>query len=367
VTACDGCLRRTALIARLSAHLDRARERWGSATSLLALEDAALVAALAGSRAGDVAAWLEAFDPAEAREACAAAGLGAVCRHDRALYPEPLRVTPDPPAVLHVAGGVDRLRALLAAPAVALVGARRATPHGLEAARTLARGLAVADVTVVSGMALGVDAAAHTGALDAGGGSVAVLAGGADVAYPAAERRLHTRLVAAGCVVSELPPGTRPRKWGFPARNRIIAGLARVTVVVEAAERSGSLITARVARDLGRDVAAVPGRITSPRARGALDLLFDGAQLIRDVRDLLELLHGVGAAGPPPRAPVSEACVGLDPRLRAVLEAVADGRDTIDALAADSAQAAAAGVALGELELMGRLRRVPGGRYVLVS
>jgi len=363
VSACDGCLRRTALVARLSAHLDRARERWGSVTSLLTLEDDALLAALARARAGAVAGTLETFDPAAARAACAAAGLGAVCRHDAELYPRTLLDAPDAPAVLHVTGGAERLGALLNPPAVALVGARRATPHGLEAARMLARGLGVAGVTVVSGMALGVDAAAHAGALDAGGASVAVLAGGADVPYPASERRLHARLVAAGCVVSELPPGTRPRRWGFPARNRIIAGLAQVTVVVEAAERSGSLITARVARELGRDVAAVPGRITSPRARGALDLLFDGAHLIRDARDLLELLRWPGAQDSAPPGPGA----GLDPRLRVVLEAVADGRDTVAALAASPAQASAAGVALGELELMGRLRRVPGGRYVLVS
>ena len=160
----------------------------------------------------------------------------------------------DAPAVLHVAGDPE----VLPAPdevAVAIVGARRATPYGLEVARALGRGLAAARVTVVSGMALGIDAAAHAGALEVGGPTIAVLAGGADVPYPRSRPALHRRIVGGGgCVVSEMPPGFTPLKWGFPARNRIIAGLAAATIVVEAAERSGSLITAEFAQDLGRVV-----------------------------------------------------------------------------------------------------------------
>jgi DNA processing protein len=255
------------------------------------------------------------------------------------------------------------MRELLDAPTVAVVGARRATPYGLEVARGLGRGLSAAGVTVISGMALGVDSAAHAGALEAGGRTVAVLAGGADVAYPASKRRLHRRLVDEACALSEMPPGLRPRKWCFPARNRLIAALAGVTVVVEAVERSGALITARLARDQGREVAAVPGAVTSPRSRGTNALLRDGAHLVRDAQDVLDLLLGAGVA----RAAASDRLAGLDEPLRDVLEAVAGGCDTAASLAATPAETGAAMIALSRLELLGHLRRGPGGRYQVVT
>jgi len=363
IAACPECLRRAWLVARLSPNLDRARERWGSLESAFALGDADLIAALGGAGTAALRAAYAAHDPHAAAATCEAAGLDAVCRHD-SRYPRPLAQAPDAPAMLHVAGGLSRLSELAAAPAVALVGARRATPYGVEVARMLGRGLGAAGVTVVSGMALGVDSAAHDGALVANGGTVAVLAGGADVPYPRSKRQLHGRLVADACVVSELPPGTPSRRWGFPARNRLIAGLSQITVVVEAAERSGSLITARVARELGREVAAVPGRITAPSARGANDLICDGAHPIRGVEDLLDLLFGPGG-GRERTAAQREAPV--DQRLRAVLDAVADGRDTLAALARTPAEAEGAMIALAELELSGHLRRGVGGRYVPVG
>jgi DNA processing protein len=190
---------------------------------------------------------------------------------------------------------------------------------------------------------------------------VAVLAGGADAPYPASKLALYRQILAAGCAVSELPPGLRPRRWCFPARNRLIAALAGVTVVVEAAARSGALITARVARDLGRDVGAVPGPITSPRARGANDLLFDGAHVVRDVADVLDLLLGVGAARP------ADPRETLEPDLRRVLDSVAAGRDTVSALADTPAGAEAALVALARLELLGLVRRGLAGRYVATA
>ena len=362
--ACDACLRRSWLLARLAGWLEHARHEHRRLPEVLALSDHRLVHALAPRHAGRIGSELEAFDAAPARAAVARAGLTAVCRHDE-LYPPRLLHAHDAPAVLHVAGGLHRLERLTSDDerAVAIVGSRRATRDGLEVARALGRDLAVAGVPVVSGMALGIDAAAQAGALDAGGLSVAVLAGGAETAYPRSKQALHRGLVAGGLVLSELPPGTRPWRWAFPARNRTIAGLADLTVVVEAAERSGSLITAELAMKLGRDVAAVPGSVTAPVSAGSNALLRDGALLVRDAQDVLDALYGVGGAPAVRRADVSE----LDPELLALLDAVADGRDTVAALAGPSPdEAARAMVGLSELELRGLVRRGAGGRYGVV-
>jgi DNA processing protein len=276
--------------------------------------------------------------------------------------------------VLHVAGGVERLEARVggegadAVPTVAVVGTRHASAEGLEMARALGHGLARAGVTVVSGMALGIDSAAHAGALSAPGPTLAVLAGGADVPYPPSKAALHARIRGEHCVVSELPPGYRPFRWCFPARNRIIAALGQVTVVVEGAERSGSLITADFAAALGREVAAVPGRVTSPRTRGSNGLLRDGATVVLDVGDVLDAVFGgertLGRVPRPPTESQTAQPAGLPAQLAAVLDAVAGGRDRLDALARTPAEADAAMVALAELELRGLVRRAPGGRYV---
>src|SRR5437763_1581466 len=161
-------------------------------------------------------------------------------------------------------------------------------------ARALARGLASSGVTLVSGMAFGIDSAAHSGALAGGGATVAVLPGSADRPYPTSKRKLHREIVAAGAAVSALPPGAEIRRWMFPARNRVIAALSAITVVVEAGGRSGSLVTARCARELGRSVGAVPGRVTTPRAAGPNALLADGARVVRDTQDVLDALFGAG-------------------------------------------------------------------------
>jgi DNA processing protein len=245
---------------------------------------------------------------------------------------------------------------------VAIVGARRGSTYGLEQARGLARGLAAAGLTVVSGMALGIDAAAHVGALEVDGATLAVLACGPERAYPASKRELHRRIVQRGAVVAELPPGTRPRRWCFPARNRLIAALARATVVVEADTRSGSLITATLAGDLGREVAAVPGLVTSPLARGTNALIADGAQLVRGSRDVLELLFGAEAPAPVEPAPLD----GLPADLRALLQQVGGGCDTVAALTAHGLGVDAVLAGLAQLELRGRVRRGAGGRYVPV-
>jgi DNA processing protein len=361
MNACDRCLRRSALVAWLAAHVERARRNHRHISELLALSDERLLAALAGERRAALDRAYEAFDAAAAREQVAAAGLVAVCQHD-AAYPRRLAEASDAPAVLHVAGDPARLAELGREdlPAVAVVGARRAGPDGLEVARDLGRGLAAAGVTVVSGMALGVDSAAHEGALEVGGPTITVLASGADVAYPPSKRGLYRELVRTQAVLSEMPPGFTPLKWCFPARNRTIAGLASLTIVVEAAERSGSLITAELAQDLGRAVGAVPGSVLAPRAAGSNALLRDGAFVIRHAQDALDEALGIG---------VATALAGRDPQgvaapLRALLARVEDGCDTVSALAATPAEAQHALAGLAELELLGFLRRGTGGRYV---
>jgi DNA processing protein len=362
VLACASCLRRTWLVAELAGSIEIARRDKRRLREILALPDDELLVAVAGRRATTIADSLERLDVDDLRAAVGDSGLRAVCRHQRD-YPDRLRDLHDAPALLLVAGDLARVVGLVGAsleagpPAVAVVGTRRASPEGLEVARALGRGLAAAGVTVVSGMALGIDSAAHAGALEAGGRTVAVLAGGADVPYPLSKRRLYEAIVAKGCVVGEMPPGFAAMRWCFPARNRTIAALAGMTIVVEAARRSGSLITAEIASDLGREVGAVPGPVTAWRASGTNALLRDGATLVRDARDALDSAIGVD------RHPVEPH---LEPRLRDVLRAVSDGQDTLGSLARNPGETPAALAALTELELLGHLRRAAGGRYVLV-
>lgn len=360
MTACDACLRRTALVAQLAPHVDRGPRDRRKLGEMLSLPDERLIEALAGDRRAAVVHAHASFDPRRARERLRAATMHAVCRHDP-RYPSRMLEADDAPAVLHVAGDVELLCALADrdAPAVAIVGARRAGADGVEIARSLGRGLAAAGVTVISGMALGIDAAAHAGALAVGGPTITVLAGGADVAYPASKRSLHRELVRTQAAVSEMPPGFRPFRWCFPARNRTIAGLASMTIVVEAAERSGSLITADLAQELGRAVGAVPGPVTVPRCAGTNALLRDGAFVIRDAQDALDEALGIGVA----TALSGRRPEDLSAPLRSLLARVEQGRDTVSSLAPTPAEAQEAIAGLAELELLGFIRRGPGGHY----
>lgn len=367
--ACPRCLRRSWLLAALAPHLDIVWKRRRPLRDVLAMGDLDLVAALAGAHEAELRARYAAFDPAAAGRACERAGVEPVCHHD-ARFPVRLLTGPGAPCVLHVAGGLARLTTLLGGdleqpdeppgPAVAIVGARKASPEGLEMAHALGRALAEAGVTVVSGLALGIDSAAQEGAMAGGGATVAVLAGAAEIAYPRSKASLHRRIVAEACAVSELPPGFEPFRWCFPARNRIIAGLAQLTLVVEGAERSGSLITADFSMALGREVAAVPGRASSPRTRGTNGLIRDGATMILGVDDALDAVLGHDRdrtrAG---------ALVALAPELATLFDAVAGGRDTVASLATTPAEADAALLGLAELEGSGHVRRVGGGRYVV--
>ena len=271
-------------------------------------------------------------------------------------YPPLLREIFDPPPVLWVAGEP----AALLRPAVAVVGARAASPGSLLVARQLGADLAAREVVVVSGLARGVDSAAHQGALDAGGITVAVLGSGADRIYPPEHAALARDVARRGAVVSELPPGTPPRRHQFPQRNRIISGLVRGVVVVEAGDRSGSLVTARCALEQGREVMAVPGMVVGGRNRGAHRLLRDGAKLVERVDDILEEFPGLAAelAACPGTAPADPVLAALAPGELAGLDALADatGLDPATLLGR-----------LLELELAGCVRRVIGGRFLRVE
>jgi DNA processing protein len=354
VSACARCLTRTWLLARLAGHLDLVRDR---TLELLALTDSDLIDALTGDHRDDLESELAAFDPSAARQRAEAATTGLICRCSHE-YPDSLRALAAPPAVLHVHGDTRRFVELARRTAVAVVGARRASPYGQGVAYSLGRGLCAASVPVISGMAVGIDTAAHRGALAAGTDTVAVLAGAAEIAYPASARSLHRKIAAVGAVVSELPPGTRPRRWMFPARNRIIAGLSAMTVVVEARAGSGGLLTAAAASELGRPVGAVPGVVTSPLAVGPLGLLRAGARLIAGPQDVLDGLFGIGA-----RAVRERRQPELDPHLQHLLERLAEGHDTVAALTLAGLDADAGLAALASLELAGRIRRQAGGRF----
>lgn len=379
---CAACLRRTWLLSKVAGGVEVAHSRRRPIRSVLALEDDALIKAVCGGTG--LREQLAGTEPSDLLAAAAEASLEVVCRHS-AAYPTRLLDDAAPPAALFIRGGEDararlmhlvgdardpdRVEATDDPPALAaIVGTRRASPEGLEIAHTLGRGLAGSEVTVVSGMALGVDSAAHAGAVEVCGPTIAVLGGGADVPYPTRKAGLYAGIIAAGgVIVSEMPPGFRAFRWNFPARNRIIAALAPATIVVEAAERSGSLITAELALELGRDVAAVPGPVLSWRSRGTNALLRDGATLIRDVQDALELVLGIDrAAAAMKRAAVEKIRppATLAPELRALLAAVDDGRDSVASLASDAAGAAIVRAGLAELELLRLVRRTSDGRVL---
>lgn len=357
MSACDACLRRTDLIAALAGRLDVEWRRRDATARVLGLSDEALLALATPA----VRQRYDAHRPARSRAALERAGLTAVCRCEGG-FPDRLRDLADPPAVLHVAGDASVLRE---PDGVAVVGARRATAYGLEVAEGLGRGLSAAGIPVVSGLALGIDSAAHVGALSASTPVVAVLASGADVPYPPSKRALYAKVIRRGCVVSELPPGFGPLRWAFVARNRIIASLSRLTVVVEATQRSGSLTTADFAAEVGRTVAAVPGRITCRQAAGTNGLIAQGAPPVLGVADVLDLL--ADATGRPyPAAPAPVGPV-LSPPLAELLAAVEGGRATLGALAESPEQARAVLAGLGELEMLGLVRRGFGGRYERVA
>lgn len=337
---------------------------------------------------------------------CAQPGNALVTLADPA-YPPRLLTMPDPPALLYVQGRLD----LLHARGVAVVGSRSATPQALEDATRFARTLAAAGVAVVSGLALGVDGAAHRGALDEPGGTVAVIGTGADLVYPAGHHALAAQIASCGAIVSEWPLGTPARSANFPQRNRVIAALVEGVIVVEAAMRSGSLITARLANEMGRDVFALPGSVHAPLSRGCHRLIKEGAQLVETPEEVLEALRFTQPAprarrtraprerdstdamtlplefeAPPPRLardnarsePPVEAARGraaaparptaLAPEAHALLAALGHAPATLEILAqrTDMTEAVLQATLL-QLELAGYVSALPGGRFTRAS
>lgn len=308
----------------------------------------------------------------------------AIVTLDDPAYPPALLTMPDPPSLLYVKGRLD----LLHAKAVAVVGSRSATPQGVEDAERFARALSLAGLAVVSGLALGIDGAAHRGALRARGGTIAVIGTGADLVYPAAHQPLARQIAAAGSIVSEWPLGTPARAANFPQRNRLIAALAGGVLVVEAAMRSGSLITARLANEMGREVFALPGSIHAPLSRGCHRMLKQGARLVETPEEILEELGfapppKVGSAKSTPGkgtpaeptpstgtalAPVATAATDLGPDAHALLAALGYAPATLEMLAArtDMPDATLQSTLL-QLELAGQLTVLPGGHFTRAS
>lgn len=346
--ACPECLRRARLLAHLAPYIEKiATGRLGARSpELLRLSNEDLAAAAAPNVAAQVLAQVAAVSESRLAADLLAAQCWSCCRHD-SRFPVGLRDAADAPWALIGRGDPVLLDRLEPEGTVTVVGARRASTYGREVAHELARELAAAGLAVASGLAFGIDACAHRGALEAGL-TVAVLGCGADIAYPASHRSLWRRVGEQGLVLSELPPGTGVWRWTFPARNRIMAALAGMTIVVEAAPRSGSLITADLAADLGRDLGAVPGPVTSRYSAGTNDLLAGGACVVRGAQDVLDAMLGPGVKTAERIGP------GLELRLASVLAAVERGEETCDAIAAGlDLSGADAASALATLEALG--------------
>jgi DNA processing protein len=357
-TVCGACSRRGWLLATLAGPLDyccRNRERL---LATLALGDEELISALGGHRRGELARGYADLDAERARGGHGAQRLPPICRHQPA-FPARLRFACGP-RTLWVTPDSTRLCELARGPVVALLGSGRGSDYGIEVARALGRGLAVAGVAVAMLARDGICAAAMTGALEANGSVLCALPGGVDVAVPTVPAATHRRLAVRGCTFAEAPCGTPVRPWAQAAGERLVVGLAQLTILVEAENARRELAPARLATALGRPLAAVPGRVTSVLSSGTNALLAEGAKLVRDPRDAVELL-GLAAPTPAPRA---EAGGGLERELRLVLEEVSGGRDTPDLLVRDDRQLTAVLCALSELELRELVVRGDGGRYL---
>lgn len=270
--------------------------------------------------------------------------------HGAPAFPLRLVCIPDPPLHIWIRGSPEHLPAL-DEPSIAVVGSRAATRDGLDAARRIADGLARAGVVVVSGLARGIDAAAHQAALDAKGRTIAVLGSGLNRLYPPEHDALADRMLATGAVISEYPPDTRPHAGLFPRRNRLVSGLADAVVVVEAPEKSGALITAGMALDQGKDVMVVPGRVAGQRNRGGHLLIRDGAKLVESADDVLLDMGWASASAPMPGADISS-------------EPVEFTLDDVIQATGEPPQAALA--RLLQQELAGEIRRIGSARFLRV-
>ncbi len=338
-------------------------EAFGAAAAPFArrANELAAVEGIGGERARAIASF-DGWAAVDAELARASElGLAVLCWGDEE-YPERLEATYDPPPILYYKGSL----ALLAGPAVAVVGTRNPTSYGEDAAAFICEALAAAGVVIVSGMARGIDARAHRAALKVGGATVAVLGCGADVVYPPENKELYEDICGAGAVVSEFPPAAAPEAQNFPRRNRIISGLAAGVLVVEAGEKSGALITARHAADQGREVFAVPGSIFSRLSDGCRHLIAAGAKAVGSAEEILiEIAPQLApASGPRVTAPPPATLEALTADERAMFERVAAQPSPADELAAalawDAARAAAAFLGL---EVAGLIEKLPGNNY----
>lgn len=274
-------------------------------------------------------------------------------------YPENLKNIYDPPPFLYVKGGITKNDAN----AIAVVGSRNASEYGISATERISRELARSGLTIVSGMARGIDSTAHYGALSVNGRTIAVLGSGIDVVYPPENRKLYESIAEHGAVISELPIGTEPNAYNFPARNRIISGLSLGVLVVEASLKSGSLITARLALEQGRDVFAVPGNVHSYKSKGTHRLLKEGAKLVESAQDIRdEIRVNVSAAGADEKQP--EVSIDLSPDSRSVYELLHEEPVHIDELIAQTGFASSkVSAILLDLELDGLIKQLPGKRF----
>ena len=386
VGACLSCLRRAWLLTTLAARLDYRSRDLARFWDLLSLPDEQLIDAIGGRRRSEIHALYEEFDATAhaEREKCqppeqigseqaraeqignkkmALAGVEKICRHHPA-FPGRLRHGTLAPHMLSVAGGVHRLAGMLEEPVVAIVGTRRATDHGMETARHLARGLAAAGVTIASALSEGVPLAVHCGALDANEASITVTAGGLHKCSSAHCRAVYRRLSRDGCALSELPLGAPARRWSALARVRTLALLAQLVIVVEADSNPWELACAHLAQRLGVPIAAVPGRVSSPASRGCNELIMIGAALVRNPQDALDLLYGAGVKRAGEFDLAAEAGEQLDPRLAGTLEHIGAGHDTLERLTATGGRREEILISLLELELRGLVVRGDGGRYV---
>jgi len=286
------------------------------------------------------------------------AGISLLCWDDP-LFPSLLKEINDPPPILYVLGSPQ----LLSAPGIAMVGARAASSYGLQVAERLAMELARHDLVITSGFAMGVDTAAHRGALAAGGKTIAVMGCGLDIIYPSQNKKLHGQIAAHGAIISESPLGTPPEGFRFPARNRIISGLSLGVVVVEAAHRSGTLITAHQALEQGRDVFAIPGRIDSPKSEGCHRLIQEGAKLVHNATDILEeLALSAPAASPAEAKPQTQLLLPPEEdKVFSLLEVYP--RNIEEIIQAAQLPAQRITEILLHLELRGLVASLPGNQY----
>jgi DNA processing protein len=360
--ACLDCLARARLVEALAGRIGGLADKAARPVSgLLALRDDELLEATRVPD-GERRAYRRRAKAAARADRERMIDGGTLCVHSD-CYPESLRELNDAPRALFHTGPVDRLLRLLDEKGVAIVGARKASDQGKSAAYDLGRGLAAAGVTVISGMAFGIDAACHRGALAGGGRAIVVLASGADRASPVSNKALYRDLRTWGTVISEMPWGASPWPWMFPARNRIMAALAELTVVVEATPKSGSLITARLAAELDRTVGAMPGTPGARMTAGNNELLYDGCAVIRDARDALEVLYGVSHAAQL-QARAARAAVTDDPGLAGILDAVEVGASLEELAERTGLPARDLRTALAKLENSGAIRRAGLGTYV---